>query len=142
MAEPKTKANDASVEDFLNSIPDPRAREDCHAIAAIMQSAAKTKPRMWGSNIVGFAEYRYRYADGRQADWPLIAFSPRKQNITLYISSGFDQYEELLSRLGKHSCGKSCLYIKRLAGIDLPVLKKLVQASVRHRLKAAKAQGV
>ena len=92
-------------------------------------------PAMWGSNIVGFGSYHYVYASGREGDWPLTAFSPRKQNITLYIVAGFEQYEGLLAKLGRHSCGKSCLYIKRLSDVHVPTLKKLVTASVRHMIR-------
>jgi Domain of unknown function (DU1801) len=135
MAELKTKRNDASVDDFLDSIKDEQVRKDCRAIADIMQKATKAKPQMWGSGIVGFGSRRYKYASGREIDWMLIAFSPRKQNITLYISSGFDGYDELTAKLGKHSCGKGCLYIKRLSDVHLPTLKKLINASVKHMLK-------
>jgi hypothetical protein len=138
MAELKTKVNDASVTDFLNAIPDAQVREDCWKIAGIMEAAAKAKPRMWGPNIVGFGEHEYVYADGHKAAWMLTAFSPRKQNITLYIMDGFEKHDELMSQLGKHSCGKGCLYIKRLSDVDLPVLKKLVNASVRNRMRAKK----
>jgi hypothetical protein len=87
---------------------------------------------MWGTSIVGFGSYHYKYASGREADWMLTGFSPRKQNITLYIMAGFEQYHEMLARLGKHTCAKSCLYIKRLSDVHMPTLKQLVQASVQH----------
>jgi hypothetical protein len=135
MAELKTKRNDASVGDFLDAIKDEQVRKDCLAIADIMQKATKAKPQMWGAGIVGFGSRRYKYASGREIDWMLIAFSPRKQNITLYISSGFEGYDELTAKLGKHSCGKGCLYIKRLSDVHLPTLKKLINASVKHMLK-------
>ena len=135
MAELKTKRNDASVDDFFNTIKDEHVREDCRAIADMMQKATKAKPQMWGTGIVGFGSRRYKYASGREIDWMLIAFSPRKQNITLYISSGFEGYDELTAKLGKHSCGKGCLYIKRLSDVHLPTLKKLINASVKHMLK-------
>ena len=135
MAELKTKRNDASVDDYLVSIKDEQVRKDCRAIADIMQKATKAKPQMWGTGIVGFGSRRYKYASGREIDWMLIAFSPRKQNITLYISSGFEGYDELTAKLGKHSCGKGCLYIKRLSDVHLPTLKKLINASVKHMLK-------
>jgi hypothetical protein len=93
---------------------------------------------MWGDSIVGFGKYHYVYPSGREGDWMLISFSPRKQNITLYIMSGFEQYEELLSTLGKYTRGKSCLYIKRLSDIHLPTLKKLIQASVDHMIRTHK----
>jgi Domain of unknown function (DU1801) len=136
VAELKTKRNDSSVDDFLNAIKDEQVRQDCRAIADIMQKATKAKPQMWGSAIVGFGSRRYKYASGREIDWMLIAFSPRKQNITLYIWSGFDGYDELMAQLGKHSCGKGCVYIKRLSDVHLPTLKKLINGSVKHMLKA------
>jgi len=135
MAELKTKRNDASVDDFLNAIKDEQVRKDCRAIADIMQKATKAKPQMWGSAIVGFGNRRYKYESGREIDWMLIAFSPRKQNITLYISSGFEGYDELMAKLGKHSCGKGCLYIKRLSDVHLPTLEKLIKGSVKSLLK-------
>jgi len=135
MAEPKTKATTASVDDFVNSIQDDQIRKDCWTIVEIMQQATKAKPQMWGSSIVGFGTYQCKYADGHEATWMQTAFAPRKKNITLYIASGFDEYEELMDQLGTYSCGKSCVYIKRLSDIHLPTLKKLVTASVRHVVK-------
>lgn len=135
MAELKTKRNDASVDDFLNVIKDEQVRKDCRAIADIMQKATKAKPQMWGSSIVGFGSCHYKYASGREGDWMLAAFSPRKQNITLYIWPGFEGYDELMARLSKHSCGKACVYIKRLSDVHLPTLKKLINGSVKHMLK-------
>jgi len=135
MAELKTKRTEASVEKFIDAIKDEKVRLDCWTIAGIMQKATKAKPKMWGPSIVGFGQYVYKYPDGREMDWMLIAFSPRKQNITLYIGSEFKGADELLSSLGKHSRGKGCLYIKRLSDVHKPTLEKLVAASVRHRLK-------
>ncbi|MEK7834065.1 MAG: DUF1801 domain-containing protein [Acidobacteriota bacterium] len=135
MAELKTKLNEASVNDFLNAIKDEQIRQDCRAIAEIMQKATKAEPKMWGASIVGFGSYHYKYASGREGDWMLVAFSPRKQNITLYISAGFEGRDEMLVKLGKHSCGKGCLYIKRLSDVHLPTLKKLISASVKQMLK-------
>jgi hypothetical protein len=137
MAELKTKRNESSVDDFLNAIKDEQVRKDCQAIADIMQKATKAKPQMWGSAIVGFGSRRYKYASGREIDWMLIAFSPRKQNITLYVSSGFEGYDELTAKLGKHSCGKGCIYIKRLSDVHLPTLNKLIKGSVEHALKTS-----
>jgi hypothetical protein len=138
MAEPKTQRNKASVDDFLNSIENHQVREDCWAIVDIMQKATKARPEMWGASIVGFGSYRQTYASGREANWMLTAFSPRKQNITLYIMPGFEQYDDLLSKLGKHACGKSCLYIKRLSDVHVPTLEKLVKASVKHMLATSR----
>lgn len=136
MAELKTKLNNASVDDFLNAIKDEQVRQDCWAITEMMQQATKAAPKMWGTSIVGFGSYRYKYSNGREMDWMQIAFSPRKQNITLYIATGFEERDELLAQLGNHSCGKGCLYIKRLSDVHLPTLKKLIKASVKHVLKA------
>jgi hypothetical protein len=135
MAELKTKKTTASVAGFLKSIKDDQVRKDCKTIAGIMQKATKAKPQMWGSSIVGFGSIKYKYASGRELEWPPTAFSPRKQNITLYIMSGFDGYDGLMAKLGTHACGRSCLYIKRLSDVHVPTLTKLVQASVTHMKK-------
>jgi hypothetical protein len=132
MAEPKTKVTKVPAEDFLNSIKDEQVREDCWTIAGIMQKATKAKPQMWGLSIVGFGTYRMKYANGKEATWMATAFSPRKQNITLYIAAGFKGYDELRTRLGKAAGGKSCIYVKRLSDVHLPTLAKLVKASVEH----------
>jgi hypothetical protein len=131
VAELKTQKNDASVEAFLHTV-DEKRREDCFALLKLMDEVTGAPAKMWGSAIVGFGEYHYKYASGREGDWMLVGFSPRKQNLTLYIMSGFDRYDELLGKLGKHSVGKSCLYIKRLADVDTDVLRQLVEASVAH----------
>jgi hypothetical protein len=135
MAELKTKVNKAPVADFLNAIKDEQVRESCWAIVEIMEAATKAKPKMWGSNIVGFGSYHYVYASGREGDWMLTGFSPRKQNITLYLMGGFEQHDALMAKLGKYTTAKSCLYIKRLSDVHVPTLKKLVQASVKYMLK-------
>lgn len=132
MADLKTKPTDQSVESFLNSISDDQKREDCFALLELMKQVTQLEPRMWGSSIVGFGSYHYKYASGREGDAILTGFSPRKQNLTLYIMAGFEQYDELLKKLGKHSVGKSCLYVKRLADVDLPTLEELVRQSVTH----------
>ena len=131
MAELKTKKNNVSVDKFINSIKDEQVRADCLEIIKTMKQATKAEPKMWGTSIVGFGEYHYKYASGREGDWFLAGFSPRKQNLTLYIMAGFDRYDELLKNLGKHSTGKSCLYIKKLADVDKKVLKELVVESVK-----------
>ena len=105
MAEPKTRPTDESVERFLAEIADEQTREDCRTIARIMKKVTKAKPVMWGPSMVGFGQYHYTYQSGREGDWFLTGFSPRKQNLTLYIMSGFDQYEALMSQLGKHKTG-------------------------------------
>ena len=131
MAELKTKPTQASVKEFLNQIPDKERREDCFAVAKMMEEITGEKPKMWGPSIVGFGSYHYKYASGREGDWPVTAFSPRKKDRTLYILWGLDKHHELMEQLGKHSTGKSCLYIKRLSDIHLPTLKKLIKASVK-----------
>lgn len=134
MAEAKTKPTGQSVESFINKISDPRMREDCFTIARLMKEATRSDPRMWGSSIVGFGTQHYKYASGREGDWPLIGFSPRKQNLTLYIGlSGIDSHAELLKKLGTHSVGKGCLYLQSLSDVDLPTLKKLIRDSVKKK---------
>ncbi len=135
MAELKTKPNEQSVAKFLKGIADKQTREDCFTILEIMKQITKAEPKMWGSSIVGFGNYHYKYESGREGDWFLTGFSPRKQNLTLYIMPGFSQYDELMKKLGKHKTGKSCLYIKTLADVNLPTLKKLIQESVKHTSK-------
>ncbi len=132
MAELKTKPTDQNVEDFLNTIPDEQKRADAFAVLKLMKQVTRAEPQMWGSSIVGFGRYQYKYASGREGDWPLVGFSPRKQNLTLYIMAGFDGYADLLKKLGKFKTGKACLYVNRLADVDLPTLKELVKQSVKH----------
>ena len=134
MAELKTRQNDQDVMAFLNAIPDEQRRQDCMAILALMRDVTGAEPKMWGDSIVGFGSYHYRYATGREGDSMITGFSPRKQNLTLYLSSGFEQHGDQLQRLGKHSVGKACLYIKRLDDVDLPTLRELVQRSVSSHL--------
>jgi hypothetical protein len=131
VAEAKTRPTKASVTQFLNKIPDAARREDCFAVAKMMEELTGSKPRMWGPSIVGFGTYHYKYASGHEGDWPVAAFSPRKQDLTLYLMPGFDKREELMSQLGKHRTGKSCLYIKRLSDIHIPTLKKLIKISIK-----------
>ncbi|MCU0224339.1 MAG: DUF1801 domain-containing protein [Acidobacteria bacterium] len=131
MAELKTKKTEASVDDFIAAIEDDQRRKDCKAVMAIMKRVTKSSPKMWGTNIVGYGSYHYKYASGQEGDWPLTGFSPRKQNLTLYIMAGFDDYPELMAKLGKYKTGKSCLYLKRLSDVDPAVLEKLVAASVK-----------
>lgn len=135
MAELKTKKHDASVDAFIAKVEPEYRREDCRVVIDIMSKITKADPVMWGSSIVGFGSYHYVYESGREGDWMLCGFSPRKQNLTLYIMSGFSNYEALMSKLGKHKTGKSCLYINKLADIDLKVLKTLIQRSVEHMKK-------
>lgn len=128
-AELKTKKNEANVDDFINGIADEQTRADCFEIAKMMKQATKAEPKMWGSSIIGFGEQHLKYASGRELDWMLIGFSPRKQNITLYISLD----EGLLKKLGKCTTGKGCLYIKKLADVDKKVLKEIISKSVKGK---------
>ena len=132
MAELKTKPTQESVKEFLNQIPDEERRKDCLAVAKIMEEITGSKPKMWGPSIVGFGTYHYKYASGREGDWMITGFSPRKKDLTLYIMMGFEKHPELMKQLGKHGTGKSCLYIKRLSDIHLPTLKKLIKQSVKQ----------
>lgn len=132
MAELKIKKTGQSVEEFLNSVPDERKRKDAFTILETMKRITGEEPKMWGDAIIGFGSYHYRYASGREGDWFLTGFSPRKQNLTIYLISGFAGYESLLKKLGKFKTGKSCLYIYRLADVDLSVLEELVKRSVAY----------
>ena len=138
MAELKTKLTNASVDKFLKGVKDEQARADCYQIIEIMKKATRAEPKMWGTSIVGFGDYHYKYESGRENDWFLVGFSPRKQNLTLDLMGGFNGHEELMNNLGKHSTGKGCLYIKTLAEVDIKVLKKLVSESVK-RMKQGKS---
>jgi hypothetical protein len=130
MAELKTQPTRSSVAAFLGAIPDERRRKDCAAVARIMRRATGARPQMWGSSIVGFGRRHYKYASGREGDWFVTGFSPRKGDLTLYISGGFDGHETLMRKLGKYKTGKSCLYIRTLADIDVGVLTALIETSV------------
>jgi hypothetical protein len=129
MAEPKTKPTTESVSAFIERISDETRREDCLKVIDIMKAVTKEEPVMWGASIVGFGRYRYQYSGG-EAEWPITGFSPRKGDLTLYVMQGFESSPDLMKRLGKHKTSKSCLYIKKLADIDLKVLKELVKKSV------------
>jgi hypothetical protein len=131
MSDLKTKPTDESVERFLEDLPDEKQRQDCLSILDLMREATNSEPKMWGSSIIGFGNSHYQYASGRAGDWFVAGFSPRKQNLALYLS-GFDGKHELLSKLGKHKTGKSCLYIKRLEDIDLSVLREMVTQAVEQ----------
>ena len=132
MAQNKTRPTGESVEVFLDGVPDEKKRRDSLEVLALMREVTGTEPQMWGSSIVGFGSYHYKYASGREGDMPLTGFSPRKQSLTLYIMSGFAQYDDLLEKLGKFRTGKSCLYIKRLEDVDRETLSELVAQSVEH----------
>jgi len=135
MAELKTKLNDGDVEAFLNSIDEEQKRKDSFEILEKMKRITKNEPKMWGTSIIGFGTYHYKYDSGREGDWFLAGFSPRKQNLTLYIMSGFDHKKETLSKLGKYKSSKGCLYIKKLSDVDDKILDKLITDSVRQLQK-------
>jgi len=130
MTGPKTTRTEASVGDFLAAVPDPKRRADAQAVCALMAEVTGVPPAMWGSGIVGFGSYHYRYASGRQGEWPAVGMSPRKSAITIYVSAGFDDAK--LSRLGPHSTGKACLYVKRLSDVDTDVLRELIATGFRQ----------
>ncbi len=132
MAELKTQPTDESVAAFLNSVPDEKRRADSFKILTLMQEVTGEEPILWGTSIIGFGCYQYKYASGRAGEWFVTGFAPRKQALTLYIMSGFSEYDELLGKLGKHTTGKACLYIKKIEDIDFDVLRELIQQSVDH----------
>lgn len=135
MAEVKTKLNDGSVTDFLNKIADKKKREDSYKIIDLMKKVTKYEPKMWGTSIVGFGSYHYKYESGREGDICLVGFSPRKQNLTLYIMSDFSKYDELLKKLGKYKTSKACLYIKKIEDIDIKILEEIIAESVKMMSK-------
>jgi hypothetical protein len=128
----KTQATSASVATFLERVPDPARRQDCFTVLRLMQQVTRAEPPMWGKGLVGFGRYHYVYASGHEGDCFLAGFAPRKQDLTLYITSGVDYHRPLLGKLGKHKTGKACLYIKRLEDVDLDVLKQLITESVKR----------
>ncbi|HMQ32790.1 MAG TPA: DUF1801 domain-containing protein [Chloroflexaceae bacterium] len=136
MSEAKTRPTDQSVEAFLEGLADEGQRRDGRALVALMREVTGEEPRMWGPSIVGFGSYHYRYASGREGDWPLTGFSPRKQNLTLYLSYGLEGHADLLGRLGKHKLGKACLYLKRLDDADPAALRELIKRSVDELARA------
>lgn len=130
MSENKTKASDASVDVYLEAIADPTRRTDCQALVRLMQKITGERPRMWGSSIVGFGSYHYRYESGREGDSSATGFSSRKTDISVCLTADFPGQEALLARLGKHKMGKACLAIRRLSDVDLGLLEQLVARSV------------
>jgi len=132
MAENKTTPTNQNVEQFLDTVADEQKRQDSFTLLELMKQVTGTEPKMWGSSIVGFGSYHYKYESGREGDAIVAGFSPRKQNLTLYNMGGSGQYDDLLKKLGKYTLGKGCLYIKRLEDIDLSTLKSLIEESVKH----------
>lgn len=131
-ADLKTRPTTQSVPSFLAAIPDPDTRRACATLARLMTKVTKAAPKMWGSSIVGFGTYHYTYDSGREGDWMLTGFSPRAENLTVYVMSGFEGEAALMKKLGKYRTGKSCLYFKRLGDVDLAVLEQLLARSVRY----------
>ncbi|TPW16304.1 MAG: hypothetical protein FD129_751 [bacterium] len=133
--EAKTKPTTVSPARFIDAIGDETLRRDSRAIVALMKKVTGKPPKMWGPTIIGFGTYHYKYASGHEGDAPIAGFSPRRPKLVVYIMPGFPRYEALMARLGKHSTGKVCVYIKTLADIDMKVLEALVTESVRHMKK-------
>jgi hypothetical protein len=133
-AELKTKATNDSVEKFIGSISNAGRQKDCRTVLALMQKATGAKPKMWGAAIVGFGDFHYKYASGREGDWFLTGFSPRKQNLTLYLMN-LQPHKDILAKLGKHKTAKGCLYINSLDDVDLKVLRQLIDSSVKYLKK-------
>jgi len=132
MSKLKTTQNEADVNAFLDAVENPRRRADSRQVLDLIQAVTGEPPKMWGSSIVGFGSYHYRYASGREGDWPVVGFSPRKQNLVIYIMPGFSDYGDLLGKLGKFRTGKSCLYVNKLDDVDLELLEQLVRESVKE----------
>jgi hypothetical protein len=140
MAERKTKATDASVEKFIDAIGDETARDDCRTLLSIMRRETQSEPRLWGSSIIGFGQRRYKYTSGRELDWFEAGFSPRKQNLVLYLMGGLPQSSEVRKKLGKFSTGQACLYIKKLADVDAPTLTQVIRDSIERARAAGGAE--
>ena len=138
MADNKTQKTGASVDGFLAAIEHPRRREDGRALLRMMRQITGLEPEMWGPSIIGFGDYHYRYESGREGDFFLVGFSPRKQSLSLYLPAGFPEYDALLAALGKHRKGASCLYVNKLADVDPSVLRRLIAGSFRHMQSRAR----
>jgi len=132
MAKNKTTETQNSVIDFINTVEDLTKRNDSFELVKLMQEQTGFEPKMWGPGIIGFGSYHYKYASGHEGDAPLVGFSPRKDAISLYLYSSFESKEELLSKFGKHKAGKGCIYIKKIADIDVEILKKMISYSVEN----------
>ena len=131
MAELKTKPTGDSVNQFVSKIDDEQRRKDCKVIMKLMAEATRAKPEMWGSSIVGFGRRHLKYASGRELDWMIIGFSPRKNDLTLYLAAGAKSFPKLMGKLGKYKTGKGCLYIKRLSDVDQKVLEQMIKAALK-----------
>lgn len=136
MGKNKTTETERSVIDFINTAPDEAKRKDALELLKIMQEVTGFEPKMWGSGIIGFGNYHYKYESGHEGEAPLAAFSPRKDAVSLYLSSSFENKEELLSKFGKHKAGKGCIYIKKLTDINAEILKQMISLSVDYLKKS------
>ncbi|MBS1492148.1 MAG: DUF1801 domain-containing protein [Bacteroidetes bacterium] len=134
-AEAKTKPTEVTLDKFFSSIEDETKRADCYTLAELMHKVTKEKPVMWGPAIVGYGSYHYKYDSGHEGDSCIIGFSPRKSSLTLYVGKDFDGFDELMSKLGKHKMSGGCLHIKKLADVDMKVLKDIITASYKSKLK-------
>lgn len=132
----KTQESDTDVQEFLASIEDETRRSECQTLLTMMQEITGKPPRMWGGSIIGFGKHPYTYTSGRSGEWFDVGFSPRKQNLTIYLTYGFEQHTDLLERLGKHSYGKACLYLKRLKGADMTALHSLIVRAIQTQHSA------
>ena len=135
MSEPKTKPTDESVEEFLDAVYHPQKKADSFELLKIMKEVTQEEPIMWGTSIIGFGSYHYRYASGREGDWPIVGFSPRKRSLTVYLTPGLDEIGDLLGKLGKHRVGKGCLYINKLSDVDTDVLKEIIKKSIERAIQ-------
>ncbi len=134
--ENKTKTTEVDPIDFINAqVADEQKKKDSLQLIELMTTWSAYEPKMWGSSLIGFGRYHYKYDSGREGDWFLTGFSPRKNNLSIYITAGFEKYNDIMSKLGKYSTGASCLYVKRLSDIDIDTLKVLVERSVRDMKK-------
>jgi hypothetical protein len=131
MAALKTQPTSQSVSDFLSTVEDKKMRAECRVVAKMMREATGKRARMWGTSIVGFGSYDYKYASGREGSWPIVGFSPRSKNLSIYIMPGFSKFDKLMGQLGNYKTGKSCLYIKTLDDVDQKKLKALIDGSVK-----------
>lgn len=134
MAKKKTQANSLPVMDFIRSVPNETSKNDSVRLLDIFSSASGFTPVMWGPSIIGFGSYHYKYESGHEGDAPIVGFSPRKDALSVYLSTGFEGRGQLLEKLGKHKTSKACLYIKKLADIDVSVLEEMIRLSVAHTL--------
>ncbi|MEO8236687.1 MAG: DUF1801 domain-containing protein [Flavobacterium sp.] len=135
MAKNKTTETESSVTDFINTVEDTTKRNDSFELVKLMQEQTGFEPKMWGPNIIGFGNYHYKYASGHEGDAPLVGFSPGKDAISLYLYTSFENKEALLSKFGKHKAGKGCIYIKKIADIDVEILKNMILLSVQYLKK-------